>query len=176
MGIQITKRAVDLGIVSNDGDKAVAFYRDVLGFEPEYSVPLPNGGVMHRMLCGDSIFKIMCPDEKSPPLTPTPEHAHFDDAQTVKGLVQRTCALPGIRFITIWVSNLQEIVDACKAFGSPIVHDVQESRPGVVICVLEDPDGNWIEFVDYTDSAAAKNDLSMKHDRLAGGDPTFVET
>ncbi len=67
MGIQITKRAVDLGIVSNDGDKAVAFYRDVLGFEPEYSVPLPNGGVMHRMLCGDSIFKIMCPDDKSPP-------------------------------------------------------------------------------------------------------------
>jgi hypothetical protein len=42
--------------------------------------------------------------------------------------------------------------------------------------VLEDPDGNWIEFVDYTDAAAAKNDLSMKHDRLAEGDTTFVQT
>lgn len=176
MGVQLTKAAVDLGIVASDGDRAVAFYRDVLGFTPEYTVPLPNGGTMYRMLCGDTIFKIMVPDDKVSRIPATPELPHFDDPQTVNGLVQRTCALPGIRFITIWISNLEEVVAGCKAFGSPIIHDIQESRPGVVIAVLEDPDGNWIEFVNYTNPGAAKGDLSMKHERLAGGDSTFVET
>jgi len=176
MGVQLTKGAVDLGIVASDGERAMAFYRDVLGFEPEYTVPLPNGGTMYRMLCGDTIFKIMVPDASVGRSPETPEQPEFDDAQTVMGLVQRTCALPGIRFITIWISNLQEVVDACKAFGSRVVHDVQLSRPGVVIAVVEDPDGNWIEFVDYTDSAAARSDMAMKHGRLAEGDATFVQT
>jgi len=46
----------------------------------------------------------------------------------------------------------------------------------VVIAVIEDPDGNWIEFVDYTDPGAASNDMAMKHGRLADGDSTFVQT
>jgi catechol 2,3-dioxygenase-like lactoylglutathione lyase family enzyme len=176
MGLQLTKGAVDLGIVSSDGDRAVAFYRDVLGLTPEFTVPLPNGGVMHRLLMGDTIFKIMVPDDKVGRVPATPEKPEFDDPQSVKGLVQRTCALPGIRFITIWLANLQETVDACKAFGSPIIHDVKESRPGVFIAVLEDPDGNWIEFVEYADLVVARDDLAMKHDRLSDGDTTFLQT
>jgi catechol 2,3-dioxygenase-like lactoylglutathione lyase family enzyme len=176
MGVQLTKNAVDLGIVTTDGDRAVAFYEGVLGFEREWTVPLPGGGTMYRMLCGDTIFKIMAPTTPPDPALTTPERDEFEPAQSVTGLVQRTCALTGIRFITIWVSNLAELAEACKQFGAPFVYEVEQSRPGVVIAVVEDPDGNWIEFVDYTDPDAARADMAMKHGRLAEGDTEFVQT
>ena len=34
MDLQLTKDSIDLGIVVRDIDAALAFYRDVLGFEP----------------------------------------------------------------------------------------------------------------------------------------------
>ena len=33
MTVQLTKDSIDLGIVVKDGDVALAFYRDTLGFE-----------------------------------------------------------------------------------------------------------------------------------------------
>ena len=36
---------------------------------------------------------------------------------------------------------------ACKAAGSNIVISGREIRPGVRICMMEDPDGNWVELL-----------------------------
>ena len=59
MGVQLTKDSIDLGIVTTDAERALAFYRDTLGFESEGEMPMPGGGVMHRLLCGTSLIKIV---------------------------------------------------------------------------------------------------------------------
>lgn len=44
MTIAITKDSIDLGIVTRDSEKLLAFYRDTLGLEFEGEMPMPGGG------------------------------------------------------------------------------------------------------------------------------------
>ncbi|MFN2167585.1 MAG: VOC family protein, partial [Anaerolineae bacterium] len=53
----------------------------------------------------------------------------------------------GYRYWTISVSNLQELVEECRDKGYRIRVDPREVRAGVTIAMVEDPDGNWVEFL-----------------------------
>ena len=69
MGIALTKNSIDLGINTNNGPAMLAFYRDLLGLKYMGEMAMPGGGVMHRMMCGDSMIKLrIMPD--TPPLHP----------------------------------------------------------------------------------------------------------
>jgi catechol 2,3-dioxygenase-like lactoylglutathione lyase family enzyme len=131
MGIALTKPAIDLGIVTTDGAGALKFYRDTLGFRHEADTPFPGGGTMHRLWCGDSLIKVVVPD-KAPP------------ARAAGGGIN---GATGYRYWTISVSNLRELVTACRDGGYRIRVDATEIRPGVTIAIVEDPDGNWVEFL-----------------------------
>ena len=37
---------------------------------------------------------------------------------------------------------------ACEDAGANIIWRRLEARPGVVVGMVEDPDGNWVEFID----------------------------
>ena len=131
MGVQLTKDSIDLGIVVRNADAALAFYRDALGFEHIGSGPMPGGSVMHRLMCGTSMIKLVAFD-------PVPEAANPPG-----GLNKAT----GYRYWTISVSNIAEMVAACTAQGVKVKVPVTEIRPGVTIAMVEDPDGNWVEFL-----------------------------
>ena len=131
MGVELTKQAIDLGIVTNDGAAALQFYRDTLGFRHEADMPMPMGGTMHRLWCGESLIKIVVLDK--PPA----------DAAPPGGLQGAT----GYRYWTISVSNLGDLVAACKAAGYKVPVPETEIRPGVKIAMVEDPDGNWVELL-----------------------------
>ena len=45
MGVKVVKEAIDLGIVTTNGDEMLAFYRDVLGFKHEGDVALEKIGI-----------------------------------------------------------------------------------------------------------------------------------
>jgi catechol 2,3-dioxygenase-like lactoylglutathione lyase family enzyme len=130
VAVKLTKDAIDLGIVVKDGPAAVAFYRDVLGFKYQGEMPMP-GGKMHRLLCGDSLIKVVVP-EKTPPAVSPPG-----------GIAGAT----GYRYWTISVSNISELVAACAKAGRKVVVPEREIRPGIRIAIVEDPDGNWVEFL-----------------------------
>jgi len=131
MGAELTKDSIDLGIVVRDIDKALHFYRDVLGFEHIGDGPMPGGAHMHRLMCGSSMIKLVV-------FSPTPEAANPPG-----GLHKAT----GYRYWTISVSNLGDIVSACEADGVKVKIPSTEIRPGVSIAMVEDPDGNWVEFL-----------------------------
>ena len=133
MPVQLAKQAIDLGIVTRNGDAMVAFYRDLLGFRQEDDTPFGAGGVMHRLWCGESLIKIVVPD-------PAPEQ------DPDRGAIPNAT---GYRYWTMIVENLEEIVGACEAAGSRVVVPVTQIRPGVTIGIVTDPDGNLVEFVDY---------------------------
>ena len=131
MSVALTKDSIDLGILTNDAESALAFYRDTLGFKYEAEVPMPDGSTMHRLLCGTSVIKIIAYG-KTPPATAPPG-----------GIGGAT----GNWYWTMSVSNLEEITEKCEAAGYKIIMPVNEFRPGVRISMVEDPDGNFVEFL-----------------------------
>jgi catechol 2,3-dioxygenase-like lactoylglutathione lyase family enzyme len=131
MGIKLTKDSIDIGIVVRDAEAALRFYRDVLGFEHVGEMPMPGGGTMQRLLCGTSLVKLV-------------SHAVTPEASNPRGGLQKAT---GVRYWTISVSNLDEIVKTCEEAGSKIAVPITEVRPGVTIAMVVDPDGNWVEFL-----------------------------
>lgn len=131
MGMNVTKKAIDLGIVTTNGSAMLAFYRDVLGLAYQGEMPMPGGkGVMHRMLCGDSLIKlVVMPDLP---------------AAAAPGGIQGAA---GYRYWTITIANIAEMVKACADGGHKVVFGEREIRPGVKIAMVADPDGNWVEFL-----------------------------
>jgi predicted enzyme related to lactoylglutathione lyase len=131
MGMTLAKQAIDLGIVTTNGGPMLAFYRDLLGLASQGEMPMPGGvGVMHRLLCGDSLIKLVV-------LPAVP-------AAAAPGGIQ---GASGYRYWTITISNIAEMVKACADAGAKVVMAEREIRPGIRIAIVADPDGNWVEFL-----------------------------
>ena len=130
MGVNIGKQGIDLGIITTNGPAMLGFYRDVLGLQFKGEMAMPNGGVMNRLLCGDSLIKLVV-------LPAVP-------ATAAPGGIQGGA---GYRYWTITVTNLTEMVKACADAGITVVWTEREIRPGVRIAMVSDPDGNWVEFL-----------------------------
>jgi catechol 2,3-dioxygenase-like lactoylglutathione lyase family enzyme len=126
----LTKDSIDLGIVVCDADASLAFYRDTLGFTFEGEMPMPGGGTMYRVLAGTTLLKLV--------------KANNDPAKAAGGGITGAC---GYRYFTLSVSNLEEITTACGTAGYKVVVPPREIRPGISISIVEDPDGNWVEFL-----------------------------
>ena len=135
MAIQLAKSAIDLGIVISDSKASLAFYVELLGFEHVADTPMPigGGGTMHRLMCGDSMIKLVNLNTTPPPAAPG----------GIPGAL-------GMRYFTMQVTNLSEIMASCDAAGVTIAIPESEIRPGTSIGMVEDPDGNWVEFVQTT--------------------------
>ena len=131
MPVALTKPGIDLGIVTSNGPAMLGFYRDVLGLVFKGEMAMPGGaGTMHRLLCGDSLIKLVVM-----PSLP---------AAAAPGGIQGAA---GYRYWTMTVSNLAEMVQACTDAGHKLVFGAREIRPGVRVAMVTDPDGNWVEFL-----------------------------
>jgi catechol 2,3-dioxygenase-like lactoylglutathione lyase family enzyme len=109
----------------------LAFYRDVLGLSYLREMPMPGGGgVMHQLGCGDSVVKLVV-------LPSTP-------AKAPPGGIP---GASGYRYWTMTVSNLTELLASCSGAGHKVAVPERELRPGMKIAIVEDPDGNWVEFL-----------------------------
>jgi glyoxylase I family protein len=127
------KTCVDLGIVISDWEASRTFYCDTLGFEHVMDMPFPlgDGGTMHRVQAGDVTLKL----------------TRHNTVPTAKNPLGGATTAVGIRYFTFWVRNLDDIVTRCAAAGYTIPIPVTEVRPGTRIAMVEDPDGNWVEFL-----------------------------
>jgi len=131
MTIELTKDSIDLGIVTRNPEAMLEFYRDLLGFQFQGEMPMPGGGKMQRLLCGTSLIKLVTPGKA--PATDAPPG----------GFAGAT----GYRYWTISVSNLEALTRKCADAGVKVAIPLTEVRPGVRISIVEDPDGNWLEFL-----------------------------
>lgn len=133
MPAQLAKSAVDLGIVISDSKRSLAFYCGLLGLDHVADIPMPVGGAgtMHRVQCGDSLLKLVC-YENTPPAA-------------VGGGIAGAL---GYRYLTLIVSNLDEVMQECADANVRVAVPVTDLRPGVRIGIVEDPDGHLVEFVE----------------------------
>jgi catechol 2,3-dioxygenase-like lactoylglutathione lyase family enzyme len=132
MSLTLAKDSVDLGIVTRNPEPMLAFYRDLLGLDYQAEMPMPGGGSMHRLLCGTSLIKLVTPGN----LTAT---------EAPPGGI---AGASGYRYWTITVANLDALAELCTEAGVPVTIPPTEIRPGVRIAMVEDPDGNWVEFIE----------------------------
>jgi catechol 2,3-dioxygenase-like lactoylglutathione lyase family enzyme len=121
------KNSLDLGVLVSDIQASLNFYQNILGLQFVENVPLAFG-MMHRLRFGTSDFKLI--DPKSVP----PAGA--------AGLVNQL----GYRYVTFVIENLSEVCAELSKKGVEFAVPERESRPGVRIAMVKDPDGNIVEF------------------------------
>lgn len=129
--MEIQKPAIDIGIITNNLDQMLGFYRDTLGLEVEAVIDMPGGGVMHRFKAGQSIVKVIETDPQ-PAVTAAPGG--------IRGAT-------GYRYWTLHVNDIAGIVESMQSEGVEIVVPIKTIREGVTIAIVADPDGNWVELL-----------------------------
>lgn len=134
---KLQKNAIDIGIITNQLDAMLGFYRDDLGLEVEAVIDMPGGGIMHRLKAGDSVVKIIETD-------PRPE------LEAAPGGIR---GATGYRYWTLHVSDLEQELARLKSAGHDIKVGPKQVRPGVTIAMVADPDGNWVELLQNADGA-----------------------
>ena len=126
--MKLAKEALDLGVFVSDITASLKFYQEILGLGKVDETKLPME-MMHRLSYGNSFFKLIDPKEV-PPKGPS-------------GLVDQL----GFRYVTFPVTNISEICEALKEKGVKFTIPETELMPGVRIAMVQDPDGNTVEFV-----------------------------
>ncbi len=149
---------IEIGICVEDLDKMVGFYRDVLGCDyvnihkvpPELSAKasLAAAGYQIVRLQTNTGERIKLVHPKTPP-SPAPE-------------VGDILARRGPAFLTFIVADLDAMIQRLAGAGVKLRTGSEklEVREGVFLCFAEDPEGNFLEFVEYSDIAGYRPDLA----------------
>jgi predicted enzyme related to lactoylglutathione lyase len=128
----MTVRSVDIGFVSATA-ALVAFYQDVLGLETLEPRVFPDGTV-HRLALATGALKVMVPAQAP---DESPRTANFWDRA-------------GLRYVTMWLDDLDTIVERWTAHGGTVAFGPLTIREGVRTALLVDPDGNTVEAMHET--------------------------
>jgi len=128
--MKLSKESIDLGIVISDPAKSLAFYRDMLGMKDDGEMEV-RGGRMYRVLCGTSLVKLIKMDREP-------------EGKPVGGGPGRGF---GLRYFTIHVDDVRAIVAKLESAGIKPLVPPAENRPGVLMAMVNDPDGNIVEFL-----------------------------
>lgn len=145
------------GIVCVDLDRMLSFYTEVLGLQvatdAEASAEMstrfgtgPDGFRIIRLQTsyGERI-KFVQPKKMNLPSIPVPEWVF---------------ARPGIAYLTFIVSDILDILARLKEFRvRRMSEEAVEIRKGITAIFACDPEGNFLEFVQYADLKAYRPDL-----------------
>ena len=147
----------EMGICVDDLENMIAFYGDVLGFKLISKIDVPadksneagftSGGytiVRMQTNYGERI-KLVRPMTSPNPRTSGKE----------------VLSKNGNVFLTFIVEDLKRTVSKIKDTDAPIrtQGSIMEVRDGVFLSIIDDPEGNHLEFVEYRDITNYRPDL-----------------
>ncbi len=127
--LQAAKDSIDVGIFVEDISTMLDFYQGILGLEKTEEVATAFGTI-HRFHYGTSDIKLLDPKE-IPPAAPN-------------GFGKRL----GIGYITFVIKDLRGLCVALNEKGAKFTIPETEIRPGTRIAMIQDPEGNILEFVE----------------------------
>lgn len=131
MTAELARPVLNVGIVTTNFEPMAAFYTGLFGFERLPELVFPGSGTVHRFVAGDSILRLMVPEE-------APPH---------DGASGDFLSATGYRYMTIAVTDVDAVCAEAGEHGGSLALGPLEIRPGVKIAQLRDPDGNWMEIV-----------------------------
>ena len=122
-------RRVSLWYLSAGCRYTTHFYHDLLGLT-NVGVTEATTGTMHRLRFGTSDVKLIDPTHRP--------------GQGPIGIDQQL----GFRYLTFVVTNLDEVIQRLEAEHIAFTRPKTTIRPGTTIAMVQDPDGNIVEFVE----------------------------
>ncbi len=135
------QRTIDVGIVVGDMTRSLNFYRDLIGLPvvSEFRIGQVGEPVVSRIGDGkmvwlayrESFIKLVEMDVEPPGRSP---------ASLSKAI--------RYRFITVPVPDIEALMAKMEQAKAPVVIPLVEFADGVKISMVEDPDGNVVEFVE----------------------------
>jgi len=125
----MTVERFEVGIVSADRT-VVDFYAAVFQLD-ELSAGEHGVGTLYRLRSPGAVIKVMVPRE--PPAD--------DDRQPF-------LAHKGLAYLTMFVTDLDSVIERCPARGGTVVRPAFEFEPGSRLAIIRDPDGNTIEVTE----------------------------
>ena len=148
------------GIVCNNIDAMLEFYTGVLGLKlvgdakttQELSAragATPHGYRIVRLQTpyGERI-KLVQPNQDPPPPQAVPRWVHERH---------------GLAYLTFVIADIQDVLRHLKANGVKLLSEEPiEVRQGVFAFYSLDPEGNYLEFVEYPDPSAYRPDLFQR--------------
>lgn len=126
------RTAVDVGILVSDMERMLAFYHGVLELPivAKGQTSLIGKGDLVALEYGNSRIKLIHLENQ-------PEQKNG------RGLTVQN----GIRYLTLIVPNIEAQIANLKANQAPIPIDITMLGNGAQIAMVEDPEGNIVEFV-----------------------------
>ncbi len=124
--------AVDAGVIVADMDAMLVFYRDLLGLPvvADITTSLIGKGRMVQLKHGASLIKLV-------------QMEAVPEAATATGIT----TMFGYRYITLMIEDMASIVAKTEAAGTPVFLPLTTLGNGAQIYMVEDPEGNIVEFV-----------------------------
>ena len=120
----------------NDPDAAIAFYRDVLGFEVRNDVGYKG---MHWITVGPpgqpETSIVLYPPEASPAITQ-------DERRTIAEMMAKGT----FGIVVLAAKDLDGVFDRLQASGAEVVQEPTEQPYGLRDCAFRDPAGNLIRI------------------------------
>lgn len=129
MAIELATRHIDVGIVVNDREAALAFWSGLLGFPVEGEASFPGLTVI-RLRVGDAILRLCVPDGK------------VEREAATGPFVAET----GLRYITLTITNLDAVIAQAGAAGYPVPFPPREIRAGHRAAQIQDGHGVTVEL------------------------------
>jgi methylmalonyl-CoA/ethylmalonyl-CoA epimerase len=123
------------GISVGDLEASIAWYRDMLGFELDRVVDVPEDtGTVALIRQGDFILELFC----IPGAAPLPDERRYpwSDIRT-----------QGIKHVAYAVPDIVALMDDLRAKGVEVVWDTRV-HDGVACAFVRDNSGNLVEFVE----------------------------
>jgi predicted enzyme related to lactoylglutathione lyase len=118
----------EVGLVSRDA-RLVDFFAEVFLLERLAPAEYPSG-TLHRLGTPGAVIKVMVPTEAP-----------------AERAAQPFLAVTGLRYLTMSVDDLDDVIARCGKCGGRVMHEPFEFEPGKRIAVIADPDGNAIEVL-----------------------------
>ena len=122
---------IDVGIVTDDREAALAFWSHYMGFPVLGEISFPGLTVI-RLQVGDAVLRLCVTDQ---PVVRRASAGGFDEET-------------GLRYLTLAVGNLDELVAVAEARGYPVPYPPREIRPGHRVAQVQDGQGVTVELVE----------------------------
>ena len=147
----------EMGICVDDLENMIAFYGDVLGFKliSKIDVPADKSNEAGFTFSGYTIVRMQTNYGERiklvRPMTSPNPRTSGKEVLSKKGNV----------FLTFIVEDLKHTISRIKNTDAPIrtQGSIMEVRDGVFLSIIDDPEGNHLEFVEYSDITNYRPDL-----------------
>ena len=147
---------LELGLCVADLDRSLGFYRDLLGFSFVSRIEMPEHDATASGFAesGYTVVRLQLPTgERIKLFSPTkPPHAPATG--------HRPLSQVGYAYLTFIVADLSHVLASLHKANRPVrPPGLYPLRKGVTVALVEDPDANVLELVQYDDIRAYRHDL-----------------